>query len=104
MILENEMKELLKEWFEKQGVMDDNVKNNIVDNLFKSKVIMDLLPKIQVDTQQLRCIKIGKRGCLIYDKKYYYILPYDGKAFNPTPNKSMAEEDFKKFDNNEEIF
>lgn len=68
MILENEMKELLKEWFEKQGVMDDNVKNNIVDNLFKSKVIMDLLPKIQVDSQQLRCIKIGKRGCLIYDK------------------------------------
>ena len=103
MILENEMKELLKEWFEKRGVMDDNVKNNIVDNLFKSKVIMDLLPKIQVDSQQLRCIKIGKRGCLIYDEKYYYILPYDGKAFSPTPNKSMAEEDFQKFDNNEEI-
>ena len=103
MILENEKKELLKKWFEKQVIMDDEVKNNFVDNLFESEVIMDLLPEIQVNIQQLQCISKGKRGCLIYDGKYYYILSYAGKVFAPTTDISMAKEDFQKFDNNEEM-
>ena len=53
--------------------------------------------------QKLENIRRGNRGCLIYDGRYYYILPYNGKAFGCTPDKEIAIEDFQKFESGEEI-
>ena len=100
---EAKMKESLKDLFEKCGITDENIKNDFIDRLFEAQVIGEMLPKIEVDTQKLENIQRGNRGCLIYDGRCYYILPYMGKAFGCTPDKEIAIEDFQKFENSEEI-
>jgi len=103
MSAEERMKEILKDLFEKHGIIDECAKNEFVNKLFESRVIWDILPDIRVDMQKLEIVARGGRGCLIFDGRYYYILPYDGKAFDCTPDKRSAEEDFKKYENNEDI-
>lgn len=103
MTAEERMKEILKDLFEKHGIIDECAKDECVNRLFASRVIWDILPEIRVDMQKLEVVGRGGRGCLIFDGRYYYILPYNGKAFDCTPDKQKAEEDFKKYENNEEI-
>ena len=103
MTVEEKMKEILKDLFEKHGIIDECAKDEFVNKLFESRVIWDILPKIRVDMQKLEVVDRGGRGCLIFDGRYYYILPYDGKAFDCTPDKKVAEEDFKKYEDNKEI-
>ena len=103
MTTEERMKEILKDLFEKHGIIDEGARDEFVNKLFESRVIWDILPKIRLDMQKLEVVTRGVRGCLIFDGRYYYILPYNGKAFDCTPDKKNAEEDFKKFENNEDI-
>ena len=100
---EAKMKESLKDLFEKCGITDESIKDNVINKLFEARVIWELLPEIKVDMQKLENIRRGNRGCLIYDGRYYYILPYNGKAFGCTPDKEIAIEDFQKFESGEEI-
>ena len=101
---EEKIKEVLKDLFEKNGITDECTKDEFVNKLFEALTIWEKLPEIRVDMQKLEVIIRGARGCLIFDERYYYILPYNkGKAFDCTPDRKIAEEDFRKFENNEEI-
>lgn len=100
---EEKMKELLKDLFEKHGIIDVETQDRIIDLLFESKVLLELTPEIKVNVQNLMVIKHGQRGCQIFDGRYYYILPYEGKAFDCLPDKVLSDEDFIKFENGEEM-
>lgn len=103
MTVEEKMKQILSDLFEKHGVADENIKNEFIDRLFEARVIDEMLPEIKVDILNLEVVQRGERGCLIFDKRYYFILPYKGKAFDCTPNKVIALEDFRRYENGEEI-
>lgn len=100
---EEKMKEILKDLFEECGITDEKVKDDVIDKLFESRVLNELLPEIKCNIQNLQVVTKGKRGCLIYDSKYYFILSYIGKVFHCRTDKTIAEEEFRAFDNNEEI-
>lgn len=99
---EEEMKKVLKDLFEECGITDEKRQNDFMEKLFYSRVLWEMLPEIKCDILNLQVIKRGNRGCVIFDGKYYYILPYEGKAFACTPDKNMILEDFTKFENDEE--
>lgn len=91
MTTEERMKEILKDLFEKHGIIDEGARDEFVNKLFESRVIWDILPEIRLDMQKLEVVTRGVRGCLIFDGRYYYILPYNGKAFDCTPDKKMQK-------------
>ena len=60
-------------------------------------------PEIKVNIPQLKVLQRGGRGCLIFDGRYHYILPYMGNVFGCTQDKEIAKENFQKFEHDEEI-
>ncbi len=97
------MKELFKDLFEKCGITDVKIVDDFINKMFESKVLMELIPEITIDIQKIQVVERGNRGCLIFDGRYFYILPYQGKVFDLNTDKLIAQEDFTKFENNEEI-
>ncbi len=100
---EERMKQILNDLFEKHGIIDENIQNDFIDKLFEARVIDEMVPEVKVDILKLEVVQRGHRGCLIFDGRYYYILPYKGKAFGCEPDEATATEDFRKYEKNEEI-
>ena len=104
MTQEEKMKEVLNDLFEESGITGEEIKNKIIDKLFKGKVIYDILPKIKCEVQDVENVERGVRGCLIFNGKCYFILPYDGgKAFFCAKDKKQAQDYFQKYENHEDI-
>lgn len=97
--MEESIKRVVNGLFSDYGI-DESKTNEMVESLFNSIVSGEMAPEIKVNITGLKNIKRGNRGCVIYDGKYYYIMPFIGNVFGCTINLDNIMEDFDKFENN----
>lgn len=100
---EEKMKQILNDLFERHSIIDENIKNDFIDKLFEARVVDEMHSEIKVDILNLKIVQRGERGCLIFDGRYYYILPYQGNVFGCSIEEQTARDDFGKFERNEEL-